>query len=104
MKKMEKPENYVMILRLLGTTRASSNAVSVLKSIIHQLKVVFNNIETISENSTNNLLELRDGLIDCIIQVSQMYPEKKLIIFLDSIDQLIESDYSVEWLPVEVPQ
>jgi hypothetical protein len=103
-------QNYVVILRFFGTTRSSSNIVSCLESIIDQLAIFFD-FETYDEQKlTNNrsILELKEQLLTHFLKIKEKFPEKKIVIFLDSIDQLVSVDDStslqdVTWILKEFP-
>jgi hypothetical protein len=77
----------------MGTSKMSSNIESVFKSIQEQLEVIFSiNKEDIEYK---NKQEFKDKLSF----ISEKYLKRnKLLILLDSIDQLREQDYYLEWL------
>ena len=89
------PENYVVILRFLGTTPGTSNILSTYKSVIYQLTRIFNLKNRDRRLSTKN--DAKDFLNELLFTLSVQYPEKKILILLDSIDQLSTSDYNIDW-------
>ena len=105
---MKDPENYVVILRYFGTTRDSSNIISCLESISDQLNILFSfEIDRLSADKT--LLELKNYLLHQFFKIKSKFPEKKIVIFLDSIDQLVAFDKStvfhdVSWILKEFPE
>ena len=114
-------EDTIVIIRFMGTSKTSSDIESVFKSIEEQLDYVF---KTIEENKNSSILDafslayslenlLFDTGIDLISPspkhkrefkdqlnyISEKYLKKtKLLILLDSIDQLREQDYNLNWL------
>ena len=98
---MPDPQNYSIILRFLGTTPLSSNITSVYNSIIHQLSRIFN---LSKPNSVlNNTAQLKNHLQALFELISKSHQHKKVIIILDSIDQLNASDYSLDWFIDSLP-
>jgi NACHT domain- and WD repeat-containing protein len=51
-----------------------------------------------------NLFEIRDKFLKQLSMISVYYPEKKIYIFLDSIESLSRRDCSFDWLFLELPQ
>ncbi len=51
----------------------------------------------------SKLSELKECLLMQFIEISMLYPHKKLVIILDSLDQLDPADYSLSWLIEEFP-
>ena len=89
------PQNYVVILRFLGTTPGTSNIVSTYQSVIYQLERIFN--LTPLDRRLNTKISLKEHLYSQLVKLSIIYPEKTIVIFLDSIDQLSSSDYNCDW-------
>lgn len=50
-----------------------------------------------------NSVQLKDYLIDVLNMINENEPEKKIVIMLDSIDQLVKSDYCLDWMPLSFP-
>lgn len=98
---MQNPQNYVIVLRFFGTTRESSSIKNCLLTIINQLDNYFG-----FESGTSELLKMSDIKVYFIAQlnkIKQTHSEKKLIFFLDSIDQLHSNDYNLNWMLTEFP-
>ncbi len=95
------PQNYITILRFLGTTPGTSNIINVYQSLIYQLVKIFNLSKIDKQKNKKN--ELKDHLSDIILFISHANPQKKIVIFLDSIDQLSTSDYNLDWLIEQFP-
>ena len=93
-----------MIMRFMGTSRESSNMKSIIKSIVHQIDRIFNKKETKKEGEKGieemeKVEELREALRNRLNEASKQLKEnQRLIIILDSIDQLSKHDYELEWL------
>ena len=85
----------MVILRFLGTTPGTSNILSTYKSVIYQLTRIFNLKNRDRRLSTKN--DAKDFLNELLFTLSVQYPEKKILILLDSIDQLSTSDYNIDW-------
>ena len=102
------PDNYSIVLRFLGTTPFSSNMKSTLNSVINQIAKIYNlKVPPTSLAISNITTELlKDYLYEQFLTINSLYPDKKLIIVLDSIDQLNASDYTLDWfldtLPVNI--
>ena len=83
----------------MGTSRASSNAKSVFKSIIEQLEILFKINKEEEEYKKAESFESKLFYIskNCLIQ-------EKLVILLDSIDQLSVCDYKLGWMFYKLPK
>ena len=46
---------------------------------------------------------LKEIFYDILKAITTSYPERKIIIILDSIDQLSPSDYALDWVLDELP-
>jgi hypothetical protein len=49
-------------------------------------------------------MDASEYLHDYLLLLSIEYPEKKIVILLDSLDQLATSDYNIEWLFTDLPE
>ena len=82
----------------------SSHINCTLRSIIYQLDICFKLCFYGTNMSAFNTYELRHVLISQLEQVNKQYPHKKVIIYLDSIDQLRNSELEkMEWLVTKLP-
>jgi hypothetical protein len=95
------PINYSVILRFLGTTPSTSNIIITYVSILRQISRIFN--FKMPPISLENKEQLKEHLIEQFILINKFFPNRKLIIILDSIDQLNSSDYDLEWLIESFP-
>ena len=102
MKIVPDPDNYEIILRFMGTTPSTSNILPTFQSVIHQLAKIFNMNLTENRFTTND--DVRDYLFYQLSFLASQYKEKKIVIFLDSIDQLNPSDYNLNWMITEIPE
>lgn len=93
--------DYSLILRFLGTTPASSNIINVLNSIIFQISRIFS-IKSPKDLITEKPL-IVDYLLEQFMQIKTVFPNRKLIIILDSIDQLNSIDYDLMWFIDKLP-
>ncbi|RNA30370.1 NACHT and WD repeat domain-containing 2-like, partial [Brachionus plicatilis] len=96
------PENYCVLLRFLGTTPISSDIIKTFQSLMRQLCIIFNirRFEFKSRNEIESKNEL-ESLLDFI---SQKFPMRKIVIILDSIDQLNTCYYNLNWLFTKLNQ
>jgi hypothetical protein len=101
LKQVPDPQNFVVIVRFMGTTPGTSNITSTFQSVIYQLSRIFN--MKIPERRLNTKNDMRDHLYEQLMYLSIQYPEKKILILLDSIDQLSTADYNIEWMFTELP-
>lgn len=91
------PQNYTIVLRFLGTTPLSSNILNVYNSIAYQISKLFN-LKPL-EKPILAKTGLRDYLLSLLYSISEKYPNRKIVIVLDSIDQLQTIDYyTPDWL------
>jgi len=95
------PDNYSIILRFLGTSPLSSNMVNVYNLILYQIAKIYNLKKP--AKILNNYSDLKYELMCQFATIEKLYPNKKLIIILDSIDQLNSSDYKLEWFIEYLP-
>ncbi|XP_069820529.1 NACHT domain- and WD repeat-containing protein 1 [Dendropsophus ebraccatus] len=95
--------NYILVLRLLGTSPQSSEIHDVLKSICYQVCLALD-LPPPSPQVTNIYNETVRFFHQILTTVSNRKKEN-LVLFLDSLDQLSESDgaYHLHWLPKECP-
>ena len=93
---MPDPVNYSVILRFLGTTPSTSNIIITYASILHQISRIFS--FKMPSLSFENKEQLKELLIDQFTFIKKCFPNRKVIIILDSIDQLNSSDYDLQWL------
>ena len=79
----------------MGTTPLSSNILNLYNSLIYQLSKLFDLKEPDRIISSKNVL--KDYLYTLLASIALKNPTRKIVIVLDSIDQLHTSDYSLEW-------
>ncbi|MFH1198528.1 MAG: AAA family ATPase [bacterium] len=100
--------NAVTVYRFIGTTSSSSNIISLLQSICGQVARAFN-VELISlagEGKDKTLYEM-NGLTEILRKCLALgTTEKPVVIFLDALDQLSDSDNAkaLYWIPRELPE
>ena len=83
----------------MGTTKASSDINSLFNSVQKQLELIFE----IKVDETE--YKERKEFWDKLVYISKKYlKDKKLIILLDSIDQLSEKDYNLKWFFYKLPK
>ena len=103
-----KEESSVVIVRFMGTSKESSDINSIFKSIEAQLKVIFNidfndreyfKYKEKVDNDKNSFKSKLTYVSDKCLQ-----NDRKLIILLDSIDQLSKNDYYLNWFFTQLPK
>jgi hypothetical protein len=79
----------------MGTSRESSTIKSVFKSIMDQLDVIIENKQNINKitNNVEQAYQSKEKLINKLETLTENYPNRKVVILLDSIDQLSKQDY-----------
>lgn len=90
-----------MILRFLGTTPQTSNTTQLFNSLFYQICRIYN--IHLPERYYDTAAEIKNYLITLLTFVSLEYPNKKLVIVLDSVDQLSASDYNLAWVLFSFP-
>ncbi|XP_075681436.1 NACHT domain- and WD repeat-containing protein 1 [Rhinoderma darwinii] len=95
--------NYILVLRLLGTSPQSSEIHDVLKSICYQVCLALD-LPPPTPQVTNNYNETVRFFHQILAIVSNRKTET-LVLYLDSLDQLSQSDgaHHLHWLPKECP-
>lgn len=97
--------SIVLIQRFLGTSASSSSIFSTLKSIVEQICVVFK-VMTPAEEDLQTMSGLRWEFQKLIAFIKKKRSSSKLVIILDSIDQLNPSHgaHTMAWLPKVFPK
>jgi hypothetical protein len=55
------------------------------------------------KSELNKIVEIKAYFIEQLNKIKESHPDKKLIFFLDSIDQLYSVDYNLNWMLTEFP-
>ena len=77
---------------------------STLNSIIYQIAKMYKLKAPLTSSISNTSIEiLKNYLYEQFLTINSLYSNKKLIIILDSIDQLNSNDYSLEWFLETLP-
>lgn len=95
-----------VVIRFLGTSPGSSSIKCSLLSITKQLGVVYD-LDTTGISSLERMSDVRREFVQCVQMVSHLLrEEKKLLIILDSIDQLSPAfgSHQMYWLPRMLPK
>jgi len=94
-------ENCVVV-RFLGTSPSSSNLRDLLTSLISQINLIYHGRDPLKEAGPLSLPEL---LSRFTMSLDLPSPEKRLFIFLDSLDQLSPEDqvHQMLWIPQILP-
>lgn len=98
------PDNYTLIYRFLGTTPASCSMLLTYKTIIAQLARTYN-LKTPNQPQMDSLdmAQTKDLLLTLLQTIQSTRPARKILIILDSLDQLNKPDYSLDWLLKTTP-
>jgi ABC-type oligopeptide transport system ATPase subunit len=98
----------LIVYRFIGTSSRSSNIISLFQSICGQIARAYNTtIEVIAGEGRDKALYDLNGLTEILKKcLALATPEKPILLFLDALDQLSDSDNarSLYWLPRELPQ
>lgn len=104
----ENHANATIVYRFIGTSSRSSNIISLLQSVCGQITREYNTtIEVIAGEGREKSLYDLNGLTEILRKTLALAtPEKPVLLFLDALDQLSDSDNarSLYWLPRELPQ
>ncbi len=92
-----------MIVRFLGTTPQTSTISSVFKSIVYQINKIYKIKNSLKYYRDYNSFQMSKVLKSYLNILQKNYPNEKLVIFLDSIDQLHKNDYNLEWVLKKSP-
>jgi hypothetical protein len=100
-------QDAVIIYRFIGTTSHSANIISLLQSISGQIAKEFGTtLENLAGEGREKSLYDLNGLSEIFNKcLALSTPQKPILLFLDALDQLSESDNakSLYWLPRELP-
>lgn len=100
-------KDSVIVYRFIGTSSRSSNIISLLQSVCGQIAREYNTtIEALAGEGRDKFLYDINGLTEILKKcLALATPEKPIMLFLDALDQLSESDNakSLYWLPRELP-
>jgi hypothetical protein len=90
----------------MGTSRGSSTIKSVFKSIMDQLDGIIEYKQYIKENTNDveQVYQSKEKLVKKINFFTEEYPNRKIVILLDSIDQLSKQDHDLQWMFYELPK
>jgi hypothetical protein len=95
MKEKELRKETIIIIRLIGTLKTFTNIYSIFKSIEKQLKLIF---KIKISSSDENEFEKNEKFTEKLSYISEKYLKNgKLLILLDSIDQLTEENLRLNW-------
>ena len=101
-------KNSVIVYRFIGTSSRSSNIISLLQSVCGQIAREYKTtIEALAGEGRDKALYDLNGLTEILKKALALAtPEKPVLLFLDALDQLSDSDNarSLYWLPRELPQ
>ena len=98
-------ENAVLVLRFLGTSPHSSSVISLLRSIIQQICIVYG-FKVPPEDSLEMFSDVRRCMWSVLKNTINTKPERPLVLMLDAVDQL-QSSYGAHeflWLTRTLPK
>ena len=103
----EKENNTVIAYRFLGTSSNSSNVISMMQSVAGQIARAFSvKLSDLTadgdEKGLHEIYGMSEVFKKCLALAT---PEKPVIVFLDALDQLSDTDNALQlhWLPQELP-
>ena len=95
----------VVVTRFLGTTPESSNIFTLLKSVIDQICVAFD-YQPPKDTTLEKFGDVRRYFWRLLERIGQKHQDNKLVLFLDSVDQLslAHNSHGMLWLPKPLPE
>ncbi|MCX6250843.1 MAG: DUF4062 domain-containing protein [Bacteroidetes bacterium] len=106
--KRAETKNAVIVYRFIGISSRSSNIMSLLQSLCGQIANGFNiDAKSLAREGDDKAWYDINGLSDILRKCLAMAtPEKPILLFLDSLDQLSDTDNAkaLFWLPKELPE
>ena len=88
----------------MGTSKSSLKIEDVFKSILKQFQENFYDFGFNEHEFENDLFIFKKIFLRVLDLMSEYLSDKKLIIFLDSIDNVIKEDRGLEWLILDLPK
>ena len=85
----------------MGTTPSTSNISNTLFSIINQLDLIYFQGSNIDKNLDGRNMNI--NLKEKLQKIQKDFVDERIIIFLDSIDQLNPNDFNLEWILKDYP-
>ena len=105
--KINEKDKIVLVYRFIGTTSRSSNIISLLQSISLQIAREYGiDAKYLAHDGDERAWYDMNGLSDILRKcLALATAEKPILLFLDSLDQLSETDNAkaLYWLPSELP-
>jgi hypothetical protein len=98
---LQNSDKTTVIVRFIGTSALSSNISDIFESILFQLKSCFQ--LTIPEYDRKKISSIRKALETYLNNIYEENSKHKIIICLDSIDQLAQTDSNLNWLLTQIP-
>ena len=99
--------NAEVIYRFIGTTSSSSNIVSLLQNVCREIAQKYNvDLNLLAGKGNDKALYDLNGLTEVLRKCLALgKPDKPLIIYLDALDQLSDTDNAraLNWIPRELP-
>lgn len=106
--KLHESNKAVAVVRFIGTTSGSSNIMSLLQSVCGQIAHGYGiDAKTLAREGDDKAWYDLNGLSDILRKcLALATAEKPILLFLDSLDQLSETDNAkaLYWLPRELPE
>lgn len=84
-------------MRFLGTSSYSTTILNVFKSILSQLKLIFN-LDIDNLDRFENAIDIQPYLLKILNLLQKDKPNEKIIIVLDGLDQLVSNDHQLNWI------
>ncbi len=101
---VEEGRDVSVIVRFLGTSPDTSNILDALVSLTHHICLLYK-WTSLGDEKLGKIGDVRRFLCELLESVHTKKPESRLIIILDSVDQLADSHgaHSMTWLPKSLP-
>uniref|UniRef100_A0A1I8G4P0 NACHT domain-containing protein n=1 Tax=Macrostomum lignano TaxID=282301 RepID=A0A1I8G4P0_9PLAT len=97
-------DSAVVLFRFLGTSPATSSIRQTLRSLCQQIETVIGQSSSKTLQNLDSFRELIDTFYDLCHSITLQ--NRRVLIFLDSVDQLDSSDgaYTMNWMRSELPE
>ena len=91
-------------MRFLGKTPLTSTISGTFRSIISQLDYLYFKENLLQDFKDFDSIQLNKMLFERLKKIAKKYSDQKILIFLDSFDQLNKLDHNLNWFIKEYPE
>ncbi len=95
--------NHTIVCRFLGTTPLSSNISSTFRTIILQLNQIYFK-DVLCQLESLDSVQLNKILFNRLKIIEEKFKDERILLFLDSLDQLNGNDFNLNWFIKDYPK